>query len=129
MKTKILVVDDEESIRFSFHRFLSDEGYDVATAESYQQAIALMDDMTFDLILADIVLGNGCGIDMIGEVANRSLKIPVIIMTAYPSGETTVDDSSKNAADYLIKPIRQNELVFAVNKALNIEKTITRIIS
>ena len=120
VKTKILVIDDEESIRFSFHRFLSAEGYCVVTAESYQEAVALMNDMSFDLILADVVLGNGCGIDILGEVAKRSIKTAVIIMTAYPSNKTKENVSEKNAAGYLIKPIRQGELVLAVNRALNL---------
>lgn len=122
MKTKILVIDDEESIRFSFHRFLIAEGHDVVTAESYQQAVSLMNGISFDLIIADIVLGNGCGIDILEDVAKRRLKTPVIIMTAYLSSETRTGDSEENAADYLIKPIRQNELVLAVTRALNIKK-------
>lgn len=122
MKTKILVIDDEESIRFSFQKFLSADGHCVVTAESYKQAITLMNGMSFDLILADIVLGNGCGIDILEEVAKRRIKTAVIIMTAYPSSKTTENVSEMNAEGYLIKPIRQNELVLAVNRVLKTEE-------
>ncbi len=118
MKTKILVIDDEESIRFSFHRFLTAEGHHVITAESYHMAMGFMNEMSFDLILADIVLGNGCGIDILKELVNRNMKTPVIIMTAYPSPETTEASAGMNAAGYLVKPIRQDKLVLAVNEAL-----------
>jgi two-component system, NtrC family, response regulator HydG len=57
----ILVRDDEESIRFSFHRFLTTAGHHVATAGWYTHALAKMDELEFDLILADIILGDGCG--------------------------------------------------------------------
>ena len=59
MKANILVIDDEETIRFSFHRFLAAEGHNVITAESYLEALARMDEMEFDLILADIILDDG----------------------------------------------------------------------
>jgi DNA-binding NtrC family response regulator len=57
----ILVLDDEESIRFSFHRFLAAVGHQVTVAESYKKALEKMDETDFDLIFADIVLGDGCG--------------------------------------------------------------------
>jgi two-component system, NtrC family, response regulator HydG len=118
MKANILVIDDEESIRFSFHRFLAAEGHNVITAESYREALTRMDEMEFDLILADIFLGDGWGIDILREVMQRNIKTRVIIMTAYPSGETAQDSLRIHAVDYLVKPIKQATLLNAVNNAL-----------
>ena len=118
MKANILIIDDEESIRFSFHRFLSSEGHNVITAESYFEALARMDETEFKLILADIFLDDGWGIDILGEVARRDLKTRVIIMTAYPSSETVKASLRMHAFDYLIKPLRQEGLLNSVNKAL-----------
>ncbi len=118
MKVNILVLDDEESIRFSFHRFLTAEGYHVTTAASYGEALARMDEMKFHLILADIILGDGYGIDILEEVLRRILKTRVIIMTAYPSTETVQQSFRLHASDYLVKPLRQQGLLDAVNKAL-----------
>ena len=88
MRVNILILDDEESIRFSFSRFLATEGYNVVTAKGYREALARMDEREFKVILADIFLEDGWGIDILQEVMQRQLKTRVIIMTAYPSTET-----------------------------------------
>jgi DNA-binding NtrC family response regulator len=118
MKANILILDDEESIRFSFHRFLAAEGYHVTTAASYSEALEKMDEGKFHLILADIILGDGFGINILKEVLRRILKTRVIIMTAYPTAETALLSSRLNAADYLIKPLRQKGLLDAVKRTL-----------
>ena len=114
----ILVIDDEESIRFSFGRFLTAEGHNVTTAKGYGEALARMDETEFKLILADIFLEDGWGIDILGEVMQRALKTRVIIMTAYPSTETSRESYRMHAVDYLVKPLKQAGLLNSVNKAL-----------
>ncbi|HSL86588.1 MAG TPA: response regulator [Bacteroidales bacterium] len=118
MKANILVIDDEESVTFSFHRFLEEAGHNVITAESYLEALSRMDEMNFDLIIADIVLDDGWGTDILQEVMRRNLNTRVIIMTAYPSKETVKTSFRMKAIDYLIKPLRQKKLLYSVNKAL-----------
>jgi two-component system response regulator HydG len=118
MKANILVIDNEESIRFSFSRFLAAEGHKVITAKGYREALAKMDDTDFELILADIFLEDGWGIDILREVMQRNLKTRVIIMTAYPSTETAQDSFSMHAVGYLVKPLKQAGLLSSVNKAL-----------
>ncbi len=114
----ILVIDDEESIRFTFHRFLATGVHEVSTAGSYCTALSRLDEEHFDLILADINLGDGWGIDILHEVAQRGLATRVIIMTAYPTSETRAESLSQHASDYLVKPLRQEILVRSVEKAL-----------
>lgn len=118
MNANILVVDDEESIRFSFHRFLAAEGYNVTTAASYLEALARMNEMKFDLILADVILDDGWGMDILYETRRRNLKTCVIIMTAYPTMDMVQASIRMQAIDYLIKPLRQEELIHSVSKAL-----------
>ncbi|KJS01967.1 MAG: hypothetical protein VR65_07225 [Desulfobulbaceae bacterium BRH_c16a] len=118
MQANILILDDEESIRFSFYRFLAAEGHNVTTAASYGEALERMDEKIFHLILADIVLGDGFGINILQEVRRRIIETRVIIMTAYPTAETEQLSSRMHAADYLTKPLRQLGLLAAVNKAL-----------
>jgi two-component system, NtrC family, response regulator HydG len=118
MKANILVMDDEESIRFSFSRFIAAEGHNVITAKSYREALARMDETEFKLILADIFLEDGWGIDILQEVIKRDLKTRVIIMTAYPSTETAQEGVRMHAVDYLVKPLKQAGLLNSVNKAL-----------
>jgi DNA-binding NtrC family response regulator len=119
MMANILVLDDEESIRFSFHRFLAAEGHQVTTVASFSEALARMDERKFHLILADIILGDGFGINILREVLRRTLKTRVIIMTAYPTTETVQLSFHLDAADYLVKPLRQQGLLAAVKKALD----------
>jgi len=114
----ILVIDDEESIRFSFHRFLTSEKHSVVTADGYGMALARMDEEYFDLILADINLQDGWGIDILQEVLLRNIATRVIIMTAYPATETITASLDMHASDYLVKPLRQEELLFSVDKAM-----------
>ena len=118
MKANILIIDDEESIRFSFQRFLAYEGHHVVTVKGYVEAVARMDETQFDLILADIVLNDGWGIEILQEVVCRNLKTRVIIMTAYPSSETLNASLRMHAIDYLTKPLRQNRLIECVRNAL-----------
>jgi DNA-binding NtrC family response regulator len=118
MNANILIIDDEESIRFSFHRFLSAKGHSVFTADSYLEALLKMDEVNFDLILADIILNDRCGLDILKEVMLRNLKTRVIIMTAYPTSETIEASFRMEAIDYLTKPLRQEELLYFVSKAL-----------
>jgi DNA-binding NtrC family response regulator len=118
MKVNILVIDDEESIRFSFHRFLEAEGHNVITAGSYQEALSRMDEMEFDLILADIILDDEWGMDIFQKVVQRNPKNRVIIMTAYPSTKTVMDSFDMQAIDYMFKPIVHKYLLDSVNKAL-----------
>lgn len=114
----ILLIDDEESILFTFNRFLATEENEVSTADSYCAALSRMDEKYFDLILADINLGDGWGIDILHEVARRNLNTRVIIMTAYPTSETRAESLSHHAKDYLVKPLRQKTLVKSVENAL-----------
>jgi len=114
----ILVIDDEESIRFSFHRFLTTEKHSVVTADGYCMALARMNEEYFDLILADINLQDGWGIDILQEVLLRNIATRVIIMTAYPGAETIAASFDLHASDYLVKPLRQEELLVSVDKAM-----------
>ncbi|MCE5243586.1 MAG: response regulator [Syntrophobacteraceae bacterium] len=118
MNANILVIDNEESIRFSFHRFLASEGHNVITAATYREALARMDEMQFDLILADIFLEDGWGIDILEEVLRRDIKTRVIIMTAYPTTEAIKASFNMQAVDCLAKPLRQKGLLYSVNKVL-----------
>ncbi|OIQ03155.1 MAG: hypothetical protein AUK55_00305 [Syntrophobacteraceae bacterium CG2_30_61_12] len=118
MNVNILVIDNEESIRFSFGRFLMAEGHNVITAGGYREALAKMDEAEFELILVDIFLEDGWGVDILREVMQRDLKTRVIVMTAYPSTEAAQESFRLHAVDYLVKPLEQAELIRSVNKAL-----------
>ena len=66
-RSRILVVDDEESIRYTFRSFLEDDGHEVVTAESYDQAMGFLREMEFDLVYVDIVLEGKSGMDLLKD--------------------------------------------------------------
>ncbi len=118
MKAKILVVDDEESIRFTFNIFLSDDGYEVGTAASYDEAIALIQKTDYDLIFADIVMDRKTGIDLLKAARQLRPTTPVVMITGVPSIETATESLRIGALDYIIKPIRQDTLLRVATVAL-----------
>jgi len=115
---KILVVDDEESIRFTFDNFLSDEGHDVDTASDFQMAVDRIKETAYDLIFADIILGGKTGIDLLQEIKKRAPRSVVVMITGYPNIETASDAVRLGAFDYIPKPVRPDTLIHAATLAL-----------
>ncbi|MFO7666748.1 MAG: sigma 54-interacting transcriptional regulator [Desulfobacterales bacterium] len=118
MSARILVIDDEESIRFTFERFLSSSGHIVETAESYGEALVRINETNFDVVFADIILEDGTGIDILREIKARGLICPVIMITGDPGVETATDSIRLGAFDYIPKPINQESLLHATRTAL-----------
>ncbi len=118
MKTKILVVDDEESIRFTFNFFLSEAGHEVTTVDSYDTALPLIENIDFDIIFADIVLESKTGIDLLKVSSNLRPTTPVIMITGAPSIESATESLRIGALDYIIKPILQDTLLRVTTVAL-----------
>jgi PAS domain S-box-containing protein len=118
MKAKILVVDDEESIRFTFNIFLSEDGYEVSTAAGYDEAMELIKKVEYDLIFADIVMDRKTGIDLLKAARQFQPATPVVIITGVPSIETATESLRIGALDYIIKPIRQDTLLRVTTVAL-----------
>jgi len=75
MNEKILIIDDEEGIRFTFNKFLSARDYEVSTAKDFDEAIKYISETDFDVIFADIILRGKTGIDILREIKNKKLKI------------------------------------------------------
>jgi len=124
MDEKILVVDDEESIRYTFNIFLSEAGYAVTGAADYDEALSLMQETEFDLMYVDIVLEGRSGIELLKTVRKTWPSVPVIIITGVPSIETAADSLRHGALDYVIKPVRQHTLMRSASVALK-HKAVT----
>ncbi|MBI5049292.1 MAG: sigma 54-interacting transcriptional regulator [Nitrospirae bacterium] len=124
MKAKLLVIDDEEGIRFTFKRFLLDEGYAVATANNFDEALAKITETDFDLIFADIILQGKTGVDVLRGVRERNLNCPVIMITGYPNIESASEAMRLGAFDYITKPVQKETLLHVANMALQ-HKAIT----
>ena len=118
MKTKILVVDDEPSHRQMLEVVLSAEGYEIHQAGDGQEAINLVEERFYDLILMDNRMTQMGGIEALKKIKEISPGIPVIIMTAYASVSTAVDALKSGAYDYLTKPLEIDKLKILIDKAL-----------
>jgi DNA-binding NtrC family response regulator len=110
----ILVVDDEENFLTLLHWFLTQRGYQVATASSVDQALSRVDQRTFDVALLDLRLGAGDGMALLEELTRRLPNIKVFMMTAYPTVSSIKQAFDKGALRYLTKPVDLQELAEAL---------------
>jgi PAS domain S-box-containing protein len=124
MKKKILVIDDEEGIRFTFKKFLSDRHYDVYTAKDFEEAQACLNESDFDLIFADIILKGKNGIDILREIRKKNIYCPVVIITGYPSISTASESIRLGAFDYIPKPITKEALLHVTESALRYKEVV-----
>lgn len=115
---RVLVVDDEFSIRVTFEAFLQQQGYQVHSAASPQQAMEELRRQSFDLVLADILLGEGSGMDLLSSCRELQPSTPVVLITGRPSLDTATAAVRLGAFDYLHKPVEREELLRVSNRAL-----------
>lgn len=113
-KGVILVVDDEPSMRRFFEVTLKREGYQITTADSVAEGKAAIQREDFDLVLSDIKLGDGLGLEILSACKEKDGDVPVIMMTAYASPETAVEAMKLGAVDYLTKPFNVDEVRIVV---------------
>ena len=118
MKEHILIVDDEPAVRFFLSETLSQAGYQVTTATSGEQALALLQQQPIDLILLDLKMEGIDGLQVMAEVERLPLPPVVVILTAYASLDSAVQAMRRGGHDYLIKPCRIEELLASVEKGL-----------
>jgi DNA-binding NtrC family response regulator len=115
---RILVVDDEEGIRYTLAAFLAAEGYAVTAAGDYAEACARLDAAPFDLIVADILLGAKTGLDILRELRRRDLNIPLVLITGAPQLETATEALRLGASDYIAKPVTREVVLRVVRSVL-----------
>ena len=114
----VLIVDDEPIVRESIRDWLQDAGYQVATAETGEQALEMVEKQDFSVMVLDIRLPGKTGITVLKEVKAERPWIKSIIITAYPSAETAVEAMKLGAVDYLIKPFAPDDLERLIREAL-----------
>lgn len=118
MKQRILVVDDDDAIREMMALALSKEGYRVECAGSAADGLACLNEKPVDLVIADIYLGDGTGLDLVDAVDAGNTDTRMILVTARGSVETASFARSHGVFDYLAKPLEIEHLVGRVQAAL-----------
>lgn len=116
----ILIVDDELSMRELLEYMLTREGYRATCAENGRQAVALVEQNSFDLMLCDMRLGDLSGLDVLRACKKHHPDTVVIMISAYASTETAVEAMNLGAYDYVPKPFNKDELLETVAKALKL---------
>jgi PAS domain S-box-containing protein len=118
MARRILVVDDEESIRFTFDAFLTDAGYRVDTAPSLRDALELAEETAYDAVFLDILLGRESGMEILRFMRERNPNCPVVMVTGAPELATAADAVRLGAFDYVTKPLHQEDLLRIAGRAI-----------
>ncbi len=114
---KILVVDDEEIIRYSVQRVLKEAGYDAVTAANGQKALDKMSQLKIKLVLLDIKMPGLDGFQVL-DLIRKSSNVPVIMLTAVKEVTTVRDTLSLGADDYVRKPFHTRELLARIQAKL-----------
>lgn len=117
-KARILIVDDEESLREFLEIMLKREGYDISTAADGDLAIKLMAKKDFDLVITDLQMPKIHGMEVLTKAKEISPDIIVIVITAFGSTESAVEAMKLGAYDYITKPFKIDEIKLIVHKAL-----------
>ncbi|MFY9275153.1 MAG: sigma-54 dependent transcriptional regulator [Bacteroidales bacterium] len=116
--SRILIVDDEKSVRETLREMLEYENYEVIDAENATKALDLLSSQSFDVILCDIKMPGMDGMELLEKIL-ENYDIPVIMISGHGTIETPVDAIKKGAFDFIIKPFDLNRLLISIRNALD----------
>lgn len=119
---KILVVDDEKSMRDFLAIVLKKDGYYVATASDGEEAVGMVQKDIFDLVITDIKMSKLSGLEVLRAVKEMSPQTIVLMITAFASTETAVEAMKEGAYDYIMKPFQIDEVKLIIKNALERKK-------
>ena len=122
-KGKILVVDDEHSVRWAFDKAFRKAGYDTALAENGLAGLELFKEYRPDLTFIDIRMPKMDGLQLLTKIKEIEPGAQIVVMTAYTDMETTITAMKLGAYDFLSKPFDINECMLLVSRAINVQKT------
>jgi DNA-binding NtrC family response regulator len=121
---RVLIVDDEPRLREMLTRSTGEMGYEPTTARSAEQAVKLLEQGSFDVMILDLNLPGVNGIDFLGEVRSRWADLQVIILTGYGDLEAARKAIRLDAVDFLTKPCLLDDLEVALSRALQRRRTL-----
>jgi DNA-binding NtrC family response regulator len=124
----ILVVDDDLEMRELVHDVLKDRGHQITTAGSGQEALTLLANGDYAVVLTDLRMKGMEGTELLTEIKRLYPDIGVILMTAFGSVETAVEAMKRGASDYLTKPVKSEEIIRVVERAVR-EASLRREVS
>lgn len=117
-ENRLLVVDDEDLLRNSLVKLLTMEGYSVLSASDGNEALGLIKENKFQLVITDLKMPGMSGMELIHEIQKLSPDTKVVVITAHGEWNTYLEAMERGALEYLNKPINKDDLFYAVKKAL-----------
>jgi len=121
-RTSVLLVDDDPNVLRSVGRVLRQRGYDVTTATNGRDAVGIVDNGSFDVVVSDIAMPGMDGIQLLREVRTHDLHVPVVLITGAPAVSTAVQALELGAFSYLTKPIAISEVEAVIDKACRMHR-------
>ena len=118
MKNHLLIIDDEENLSFFLKQSLDKEGYTATIANTIAEADEIINRQFPDLLLLDLNLSDGNGLDLYRELRKKEIIIPTIVITAHGSVQSAIDALKMGVDDYIAKPFDLNELLVIVENLL-----------
>ncbi len=119
---RILIVDDENSIRVTLCEFLKRRGQIADSASNAFEALQMIEENSYDVIVSDIIMPQLTGLQLLEKIRENSQTAQVLIMTGEPTVDSAVLSVKRGANDYLIKPIRKDDFLKSVDHALQIKR-------
>lgn len=118
MSTRVLVVDDEDTLRMVISQVLEEDGYDVTTATSGEEALELFRQSSFPIVVTDIIMGKMSGLELLQEVKLLDPEVLVVVMTSQASLDKATAAIRSGAYDFLAKPFDELDVIsMVVNRA------------
>jgi DNA-binding NtrC family response regulator len=119
---RILVIDDEESIRDLLKDFLESRGYEVTTTGDGESGLSMLKEERFDLYLLDLMMPGISGLDVLKVAREEKISVPSIVITAFASVQTAVEAMQLGAFDYITKPFDLKAVDIAIKRALDVSR-------
>ena len=119
MNQRVLLVDDDPGVSEVIGLLLEREGYAVESAATLKEALTRVDTRAPDVVVTDLKLPDGTGLDVIAVLRGRHPGLPIVMITSYSSMESAIAALRAGAVDYVIKPFNNDEFLRAVARALN----------
>jgi PAS domain S-box-containing protein len=121
---RILVVDDEKRIRDGCHKVLSQEGFEVAKAETGELGIKMIEEAHYDVVFLDLMMPGLSGFDVLAHVKALHPDTVIIVITGYATVEYSIEAMKKGAFDFIPKPFSPDQLRVVASKAIEYTRTL-----
>src|SRR5213593_3025371 len=126
---KLLLIDDEVDVQYSFRRNFGPPEFELSTAASGEDGLKMIPRLKPDLVIMDVRMGGMNGLETLRRLRQSHAKLPVIMMTAYGTAQTAIEAMKLGAYDYLLKPFDVPKLKEIVLKALKAAQDMKQVVS